>query len=478
MAALGETVVRRIRSVFVKDDSRSAAAGRHPFTAAECSNLTTPQALCLLAREGGLRALKIWACKLFSNRGGFRPLQSLLALKAEILWSRGDHAGVRRIADRLVVEHQSTLGLFYLAQLSFVRGGFEVATEYLRELLSRNPDHGDAVYLLASCLRETGGTADAWSLLEDLAQRSPRPKTWQQLANLVDNAADLQRILACHAKARENNVVPAYSREISNHLSLAAMRADDYGMAKAIWRKIIEDALASPSRFKNRRPRVDIYSRGRAETALLDLKKTLDQAGIEMFLVSGTLLGCVREGRLLDHDKDIDVGIWEDVPTGTLTAAIHNSGLFVYIPSQSPWIVRIRHLNGIPLDLFYHYRGSDSFWHGGTKIKWHNSPFSLKPTPFLNETFLIPADYDTYLKENYGDWVTPKTDFDSMFDTPNGEVIQQDDLIVHCLRKLFESVSKGSPRKIEYYLGKLDVLGERDFAARFREKHLDRPMSG
>jgi tetratricopeptide (TPR) repeat protein len=457
--------------VFVKDNSKSALAGRHPSTGAACSNLTTPQTLRLLTREGGFRALKIWACKLFSAGGGFHPLQSLLALKAEILWSQGDHAGVRRIADRLVVDHQSTLGYLYLAQLSFVRGAFEVAADYLRKLLSLSPDHGDGVYLLASCLHETDRTEDAWSLLEDLAQRSPRPKTWQQLANLVNNAADLQRLLACHAKARENNVVPAYSREISNYLSQAAMRANEYGRAKAIWREIIEDALASPSRFKNRRPRVDIYSRGRAATALVDLKRTLDQAGIEMFLISGTLLGCIREGRPLDHDKDIDVGIWEDVSMERLMAAFHKSGLFFFIPSRSPWIVRVRHLNGIPLDLFYHYRERDSYWHGATKIKWRNSPFTLKPTIFLDETFLIPADYDTYLTENYGDWVTPKTEFDAMFDTPNGEIIHEDELIIHCFRQLFESVSKNSARKTDYYLEKLETLGEQQFVNRFRQKY-------
>jgi LicD family len=36
------------------------------------------------------------------------------------------------------------------------------------------------------------------------------------------------------------------------------------------------------------------------------------EAGMRPFLMWGTLLGCVREGRFLRHDYDIDVGILAD----------------------------------------------------------------------------------------------------------------------------------------------------------------------
>ena len=37
----------------------------------------------------------------------------------------------------------------------------------------------------------------------------------------------------------------------------------------------------------------------------------LDGAGIAYWADSGTLLGLVREGKLLEHDRDIDIGVWE-----------------------------------------------------------------------------------------------------------------------------------------------------------------------
>ncbi len=46
------------------------------------------------------------------------------------------------------------------------------------------------------------------------------------------------------------------------------------------------------------------------------VSQTLSAAGIRFWLDSGTLLGIVRDGRLLPGDPDIDLSIWEDeLPT-------------------------------------------------------------------------------------------------------------------------------------------------------------------
>lgn len=432
---------------------------------------TGESTLALLVREGGMRALKIWVHKLFCDRGGFHPVRSMLALKAEILWSHGDHEGVRQVATELAEKHRGTLGHFYLAQSAAVTGDLAAACDQLHRLLAIKPDHTDGIYLLARCNADLGRPEEAWKDLEALALRRKRVKTWQQLANLVETPAELRRVLDTHRKAVAKGLIPEFHREISNHLSVAAMRGGDHELAKSLWRDILAKALDRPAMFKARRPKVDVYSRGRAEKALSDLRAALGAASIEMFLISGTLLGCVREGRLLSHDKDIDVGIWDHVDPAALSAAIRASGRFQFIVSRSRHIVRVRHLNGIPLDLFIHYREPDDYWHASSKLVWHNSPFTLVPADFLGESYLVPADHDTYLRENYGDWRTPKTDFDSAFDTPNGEVTRKDELIVHTIRMLFASVSRGASNKIAYYLGKLEDLGERELVASFRRKH-------
>jgi hypothetical protein len=46
-----------------------------------------------------------------------------------------------------------------------------------------------------------------------------------------------------------------------------------------------------------------------AERVLLDVGQVLDACGVPFFLILGTCLGVVREGRILAHDNDIDLGV-------------------------------------------------------------------------------------------------------------------------------------------------------------------------
>lgn len=42
------------------------------------------------------------------------------------------------------------------------------------------------------------------------------------------------------------------------------------------------------------------------------IARLLDEQGVTYWLDSGTLLGVMREQRLLDHDEDIDIGLWKE----------------------------------------------------------------------------------------------------------------------------------------------------------------------
>jgi len=45
---------------------------------------------------------------------------------------------------------------------------------------------------------------------------------------------------------------------------------------------------------------------------LREIKEILDNVGIEFWLDHGTLLGAVREGKIIEWDSDIDLGTWYD----------------------------------------------------------------------------------------------------------------------------------------------------------------------
>jgi hypothetical protein len=51
---------------------------------------------------------------------------------------------------------------------------------------------------------------------------------------------------------------------------------------------------------------------GEAKRNLEDLQSVFSEIGIQFFLLYGTLLGAVRDGQLIPHDTDIDIGIFRE----------------------------------------------------------------------------------------------------------------------------------------------------------------------
>ena len=183
-----------------------------------------------------------------------------------------------------------------------------------------------------------------------------------------------------------------------------------------------------------------------ARVALLTLRDEMKEAGEEFFLISGTLLGCVREGRILGHDKDIDVGVAATVNFEKLIAQFRTSGRFVVMLNIPGRKLRVRHYNGVMIDIFVHFEQDGRVHHLGHRSGWWNSPFELTDVEFLGEVFRAPRDTDRYLTENYGDWRTPKTAFDTFLDTPNMYVTNPEDMVWYYYKRLYDYYSV---RKLE-----------------------------
>ncbi|MBX3567003.1 MAG: tetratricopeptide repeat protein [Rhizobiaceae bacterium] len=393
-----------------------------------------------------------------------------LNILAEAHFSEANHEEVFVTARRMVEQHNNPLGYFYSARSHQVLGQYNKALNDLTNLLHAKPYHADGIYLLREVCGMLGQEELAWQALERLAAVSKRNKTWHVMATLVQTETDLFRLLWNWEKWKKDGIGPAYNKDVSEFIALAAMRVNNYELATTIWRDSLTSASQRKGGFETLAARKPNYSSRRAERALSDTRKVFDEADIEMFLVSGTLLGCVREGRLLGHDKDIDVGIWSSVPEEQVMQVVQQCGKFVVLSSRSDEIIRLRHVNGIAIDLFYHYREPDDYWHGGVKMIWHNTPFKLARREFLGEKYLIPKDYDLYLTENYGDWRTPKIDFDSGFDTPNGESRHGGEMAIHTYKGLLDACIGGSWDKAAFYLAKLNAYGEKGFAENFRRQ--------
>lgn len=154
-----------------------------------------------------------------------------------------------------------------------------------------------------------------------------------------------------------------------------------------------------------------------AADTLRIVNKALRKKGLQPFLMSGTLLGYLRDGKILPHDKDVDIGIigWEH--QFTVAQALVELGhfhinfdelkgerIFLFAPKD--------YRNMVAIDVFFYHDKGDHFLHGidfqyGYTENFQFSKFKLEEVDFLGDKFWIPDNPALKLQENYGDWETP-----------------------------------------------------------------------
>lgn len=160
------------------------------------------------------------------------------------------------------------------------------------------------------------------------------------------------------------------------------------------------------------------FSRETAELALKRVNKILIASGLKPFLISGTLLGCIREGRIFSHDKDFDIGVFGWESQYDVAAALLKSGDFAFsvkdLRGSKLFLLPVRHVpSGFDFDIFFFHDAGDHFLHGidsrlGYTLNYQFSKFDLISRNFMGDDFLIPDNFKVMLAENYGEnWQTP-----------------------------------------------------------------------
>lgn len=176
------------------------------------------------------------------------------------------------------------------------------------------------------------------------------------------------------------------------------------------------------------------FTQAQARATLQDVGHLMQRSQIPWYIVSGTFLGAVREGDFLAHDYDIDIGVHaEDFDPAEFLAGLRADPQFCLVrvddyvdlsgdelaPRRAPALYKITHKTGVEVDIFLHYSQDGQRWHGSARHRWWNVNFATTPYEIAGLTVMGPSDADTYLRENYGDWRTPKTAFDCSTGTPN-----------------------------------------------------------
>ena len=213
----------------------------------------------------------------------------------------------------------------------------------------------------------------------------------------------------------------------------------------------------------------------KASAALNDLTRTAQGCQVPVFLVSGTLLGYEREGRLLAHDKDIDVGIigWEH--QYALCLALQQSGQFTvsaqFLKGKDTVYFPVRHNHtGMWIDVFvYHPRGEqlvtgvDFFF--GYRQEFAFTPFALKNIEFLGVEMQAPADTERNLCENFGPgWRVPDVAYISHLESPS--TVEPGALPYMLTARLtaLEACIKQKPLKLAKVLDLMEIMQDKPFA--------------
>ncbi len=161
-------------------------------------------------------------------------------------------------------------------------------------------------------------------------------------------------------------------------------------------------------------------------------KRAHDRLGIPVFLSSGTCLGYFREGKFIDYDYDIDVGIYATDYTPKIINEMRKEGLLLYRVLGTPKdgmelsfkLPDTLIGDNAKIDIFLHYRDKDKdgkktiSWCAfespdyKKKIRYRVSDFNLKEDDFVGMKIYVPHPTLKYIEEHYGyDWKTPKMPF-------------------------------------------------------------------
>lgn len=150
----------------------------------------------------------------------------------------------------------------------------------------------------------------------------------------------------------------------------------------------------------------------------------LNKLDIPFFLSSGTCLGYVREHNFINHDYDLDLGIFVKDYTPALIDEMSRAGLYLYrvygtlqtgmeLSFYAPYKPTRRRAK---VDIFVHVEDDDKIcWFSYNKertkkLQYCVSKFDLEKVDFFGVKVNIPNPAKKYLEEHYGkDWRIPKS---------------------------------------------------------------------
>lgn len=219
-----------------------------------------------------------------------------------------------------------------------------------------------------------------------------------------------------------------------------------------------------------------VFDVSQASNALVELQDLLQGVGQKAFLVSGTLLGYAREGQLLAHDKDIDVGIvgWED--QFAVAEVLFQSGRFEIdlgrLRGARSYHLPVRHkATRVHIDIFIYHPENGKWVTGvdsdfGYLQKFAFTPFGLKKVQFLGIDFYVPDDVEKKLEENFGNWRESDPCYISHLESPSTVDVGGLEYQVVARLRALEAMASGNGNKLSRVVTLMERLSDHPHSIR------------
>jgi len=460
--------------------------------------------LCTLAAHNDVEPMKAahWlACYQSITRKSLEPSlatlspQNVLRVTVQALSGQGDlptcknrlkgSAGAWQEAVELCVDHRRwQLALELLDRLE--QGDSELDTWRLisRSLSVRHkifvPDNGQRqtntdYQVLAQLYTKCAAVASQ-------ARLTAMQKALQQLAaSALETAGDHSQALACLTRIDPEGKALAIQVDIArNHCKVGDLAKSIDTMDRVLTVLASQPELDEDTRSQllgldaANRQESEAFDIQSASNALADLARMANAQDTPVFLVSGTLLGLAREGRLLGHDKDIDVGIvgWDG--QYSLCTALQESGLFTvssqFLKGSETFCIPIQHnATGTWIDIFV-YHPTNGRWVTGVDFFFGHqqtfvfTPFELQDIDFLGVTMKAPVNMDLNLRENYGNWRIPDPDYLTHLESPSTRDAGNLPFMLTARLAALSACLKHQPRRLQKALACMKAHEQREGA--------------
>ncbi|GGE70777.1 tetratricopeptide (TPR) repeat protein [Paenalcaligenes hominis] len=325
---------------------------------------------------------------------------------------------------------QHIQSLITQAEQLFEANNIDEALALLAEAESKHSDQPNFPYLVGKFTARKKSVKDGIEKLEATLEQFPTHlNTILELGDIYLKPGNVKKAAQYFHLALETAPL---NPSVQAALGALNQRKADLPRAVDYYRKAIELQLKNPITEKPHISKED-FKIHEAEALLWETLGLLTENGIHVFMAFGSLLGIVRNGELLLHDKDVDVGL----PYSEMQRAVRilekngwkeANNSFGYISPRA----LVHQESGFSLDLFG-FMIDEETKHATClgiviadtpkdwNILWDFDHIELEKgkTPDGKHHVWHLKNPEHWLETIYGDWRTPDKHFDTLLAAKN-----------------------------------------------------------